>query len=406
MMSVHKAKGMEFPVVILADITAKIRAPRPSRYIDGASSLCAVPLAGCAPLDLQERGELELARDRAEGIRVAYVASTRARDLLVVPTIGDDPRQAWDSVENWWLRPLYDAVYPAPEQRQKPEKPPACPKFGKDSVLVRPPNLTVDVRDTVWPGFHHFAESVTEDKGYGVTWWDPRALKLNVPQSFGIHQEELLKKSDDPEVLKNDLENYENWRRRWDVVRQRAIQPSVVFRTVTAQARKDGDPTESPLDVQVIELTRDSERPSGARFGALVHTTLAAVPLGADETQIRQITSLYARVLGANDLETNAAAVAIQTALAHPLMARARKAFARGKCRRETPITVTLSDGTLVEGVLDLAFLERDAWTVVDFKTDQELEQKLEHYKRQVKLYATSIQRVTNQPCSCVLLQL
>jgi ATP-dependent exoDNAse (exonuclease V) beta subunit len=94
MMSVHKAKGLEFPVVILADITAKICQSRTSRYIDASASLCAVPLAGCAPLDLQEHSELELARDRGEGVRLVYVAATRARELLVVPTIGDDPRQS------------------------------------------------------------------------------------------------------------------------------------------------------------------------------------------------------------------------------------------------------------------------------------------------------------------------
>lgn len=406
MMSVHKAKGLEFPVVILADITAKICAPRPSRYIDGASSLCAVPLAGCAPLDLQERVEMELGRDRAEGIRLAYVASTRARELLVVPTIGDDPRQSWDSIENFWVRPLYDAVYPAPEHRQKPEKPPACPKFGKDSVLARPPDLTVDERDTVWPGLHRFADPVMEGTDYGVTWWDPRALTLNVLQSFGIRQEQLLKESDNPQVLKNDLENYQNWQARWDDVKKRAAQPSVVFHTATAQARSQADPAEAPQDVQVIELPRDPGRPAGARFGALVHTTLAVVPLDADATQIQQITSLYARVLGASENESNAAAVAIQTAFAHPLVARAREAFEQGECRRETPITVTLSDGTLVEGVLDLAFFEGDAWTVVDFKTDRELEQELEHYKRQVSFYAASIRRATSQPCDCVLFRL
>ena len=45
-----------------------------------------------------------------------------------------------------------------------------------------------------------------------MAWWDPRALTLNVPQSFGIRQEELLKESDDPEVLKKDLETYKSWR--------------------------------------------------------------------------------------------------------------------------------------------------------------------------------------------------
>jgi ATP-dependent helicase/nuclease subunit A len=369
-----------------------------------SSSLCAVPIAGCAPLDLQERGELELARDRAEGVRLAYVAATRARELLVVPTIGDDPRESWDSVENWWVRPLYDAVYPEAENRQKAGKPPACPKFGKDSVLVRPPDLTVDEKDTVWPGLHRFQELGTKDNSYGVAWWDPRALTLNVPQSFGIRQEELLKESDDPEVLKNDLKSYESWQTRWDNVRQVAAKPGVIFRTATAEARNDFDLGEPECDVEVIELPRDAERPAGARFGALVHATLAAVPLDANADQVQQIAVLYARVLGADKRETAAAAAAVRSALAHPLMVRARDALAQGGCRRETPITLTLGDGILVEGVLDLAFLEKSAWTVVDFKTDRELEKELEHYKRQVGLYALSIERATGQPCGRILM--
>jgi ATP-dependent helicase/nuclease subunit A len=405
MMSVHKAKGLEFPVVILADITAKICQSHPSRHIEASSSLCAIPLAGCAPLDLLERGELELARDRAEGVRLAYVAATRARELLVVPTIGDDPRQSWDSVENWWVRPLYDAVYPEPDKRQEAGKHPACPKFGKDSVLIRPPDLTIDENDTVWPGLHRFEEPKAKDKNYGVTWWDPRALTLNVPQSFGIRQEELLKESKDPEILKTDLESYQKWQSRWEKVRQGAAQPGVIFCTATAQARNESDLGVPYPDVQVIELPRDPTRPAGARFGALVHATLAAVPLDGNADEVRQIAALYARVLGAEERETAAAAAAVQSALAHPIMVPARDALAQGRCRRETPITLKLSDGSLVEGVLDLAFLERDAWTVVDFKTDRELEKELEHYKRQVGLYALSIERATGQPSGGILMR-
>jgi ATP-dependent helicase/nuclease subunit A len=405
MMSVHKAKGLEFPVVILTDITAKSCHPHPSRHIDASSSLCAVPLAGCTPLDLQERGELELARDQAEGIRLAYVAATRARELLVVPTIGDDPRQSWDSVANWWVRPLYDAVYPEAERRQRVEKPPACPQFGKDSVLVRPPDLPVDEQDNVWPGLHQFDEPETPDKGYGVAWWDPRALTLRVPQSFGIRQEELLKESDDRGILERDLASYNSWKTRLDNVRQRAAQPGVIFCTATAQSRNDSDLGEPNRDVQVIELPRDPERPAGARFGALVHATLAEAPLNADADQVQQIAALYARVLGADERETAAAVAAVQSALTHPLMARAREAFAQQRCRRETPITLTLADGSLVEGILDLAFLEKDAWTVVDFKTDRELEKELEHYRRQVGLYALSIERATGLPCGGVLMR-
>ena len=59
--------------------------------------------------------------------------------------------------------------------------------------------------------------------------------------------------------------------------------------------------------------------------------------------------------------------------LSHDLLARARRADARGACRRETPVTLTLDDGTLVEGVVDLAFEEDGAWIVVDYKTDREI---------------------------------
>lgn len=333
------------------------------------------------------------------------MASTRARELLIVPTIGDDPRQSWDSVANWWVRPLYDAVYPEAEDRQKAAKPLACPQFGKDSVLVRPPDLTVDEKDTVWPGLHRFGELATKNKGYRVVWWDPRALTLNVPQSFGIRQEELLKKSENPEVLKNDLETYRTWQTRWDDVRQRAAQPGVIFRTATAQARSEFDLGEPGSDVEVIELPRDPDRPSGPRFGALVHATLAAVRLDANADQVRQIAALYARILGADDTENAAAAAAVRSALTHPLMVRARVALVQGRCRRETPITLTLADGTLVEGVLDLAFQEKDAWTVVDFKTDRELEKELAHYKRQVGLYTLSVRRSTGQICEGVLMR-
>lgn len=41
-------------------------------------------LGGAMPIELLEAGDLEMKRDRAEANRVAYVAATRARDLLVV----------------------------------------------------------------------------------------------------------------------------------------------------------------------------------------------------------------------------------------------------------------------------------------------------------------------------------
>jgi len=88
-------------------------------------------------------------------------------------------------------------------------------------------------------------------------------------------------------------------------------------------------------------------------------------------------------------------------------MVRARTAEARGACRRETAVTYTLPDATLVEGVVDLAFEEQGVWTVVDYKTDRELAAKGEdRYRRQVALYASAIAQATGRPASAVLIRL
>jgi len=69
-------------------------------------------------------------------------------------------------------------------------------------------------------------------------------------------------------------------------------------------------------------------------------------------------------------------------------------------------VTIRESDGTLIEGVVDLAFEEAGGWTVVDFKTDSEIVTAVATYRRQVALYASVIEKATGRPAAAVLLQL
>jgi len=67
---------------------------------------------------------------------------------------------------------------------------------------------------------------------------------------------------------------------------------------------------------------------------------------------------------------------------------------------------MTDSSGTLIEGIVDLAFEEAGRWMVVDFKTDVDLRQRQSDYARQVRLYADAIAAATGLPADAAILQI
>ena len=431
-MTVHRAKGLEFPVVILADPTCKLHRKTADRFIDPKSRLCALRLAGWSPLDLLDHKQEEVDRDREEGIRLAYVAATRARDLLVVPAVGDGPP------DGGWLSPLHPAIYPPLETRRTPRDAPGCPTFELDSVLERPEGDPA-TRDTVAPGLHSFEihdadarDGASPERGNvvafpgtlppasggaprasscSVVWWDPKRLTLDVEAHFGIRQEELLSKNTPNHVVEEDLQRYRVWRRRRDEAVTRGATPSLVVTTATERAAATTAPSAGAAAVEVLELERESARPAGKRFGSLVHAVLATVPLGAaadGPAAVDEVARLHGRILGATEDEVTAAATVALRTLAHPLLSRARDALERGDCRREVPVTMRTDDGTVVEGVVDITFREAHGWTVVDYKTDRELEESdgaLDVYRQQVALYAAMIAKATGEPATPVLLR-
>jgi ATP-dependent exoDNAse (exonuclease V) beta subunit len=342
----------------------------------------------------------EHARDVAEGVRVAYVAATRARDLLVVPAIGDDatPGTGPQMAVEWWVAPLHRAMYPPEERRRKPSLARQCPKFGIDSVLVRPDGDPAD--DTnVRPGAHGFGFG---DKAYSVVWWDPRVLELGKAPSFSLRQEHLLKEVD-TNVVEQDVRSYTSWSDQHRKTLETGRRPTL--NVLTASERARGEPKFEVGDVSLVEISV-GPRPFGPRFGSLVHVVLATCPLDGTVEQIRSSAQLHGRILGALAEEIEAAATTVVAALRHPLMERARNAAACAACYREIPVTLREDDGSLVEGLADLAFRENGKWIVVDFKTDQELGGAMERYRRQVAIYATAISKATSSSSDAFLFRL
>ncbi len=396
-MTAHRAKGLEFPVVVLADITARLGAQATNRYVDASRGLCALRLGGVAPWDLVENEELERKRDEAEGVRLVYVAATRARDLVIVPAVGDEPRFPAAS----WVGPIHKVIAPAAGAGPLAEEAPGCPPFGEDTVLARPAGL-LPTPNTVRPGLYRLPENEPSGQTHAVVWWDVRLLDIEREPAFGVRREDMLRKDAPVGTVEEDLERYRQWARERPADRERGAKPLYAMQTVTERAESMVD---EPANVVIAEVPREPGRPTGSRFGEVVHSVLSQVPLSSDWATIEATAVLSGRLFGATDVEIRAAARAVQAALEHPILVRARTAESRGECRRETPVSLMAEDGTLIEGIVDLAFREAPRWTVVDFKTDREIVRAGPVYARQVSLYAVAITRSTAEPCEAILLR-
>jgi ATP-dependent exoDNAse (exonuclease V) beta subunit len=406
MMTVHRAKGLEFPIVILADPTCNATSARPQRHVDPDRRLWAESICGAAPVELLEAAEEELRRDADEAVRVAYVAATRARDLLVIPGIGD--LGAEDEMASGWLDALNPAIYPTDGRRGSAVPAPGCPAFGEETTVGRPAAARL-TREPIRPGMH----AAPLEGGPAIVWWDPSRLKLGVQEEVGLRQSRILEADEGGVVAEESRLAHD----RWAEGRTAAIAAGSVA-TLTAAPIKAlalaaigagaAARAADARSVAIESVEIDPARPAGTRFGTLVHAVLAAIDLDAGPAAIAAATRTQARLIDATAEEIAAAAVAVERALAHPLLRRAAQAERAGGLRRETPVVLRLDDGSLAEGVIDLAFRDEGGdgarWTVVDFKTDRDLSQRRDAYEMQVALYARAIATATGEAARAVLL--
>jgi ATP-dependent helicase/nuclease subunit A len=412
-MTVHKAKGLEFPVVVLVDITAK-DAREPSRWVNQSSGLSAMRLAGCTPIEVQEHADEETRIEKEEAARVLYVAATRARDLLVVCGVADVPYEGW-------LATLNPVLYPEEGRSFSPltKQPGGCPLFGEDNVVGRPQN-SFRQKGSVSPGLHR--PQVGEHQ---VVWWDPSILPRGSQGRTSTRLTEFLKEDDNKFRSEEGIRVHEEWQTQRKTVRQLAGKPEWTVVTATelagsAEGLEGSGSGTSELNIDKVsdvaalpEVTVESieidfSRPHGKRFGMLVHAVLSVVALDSARTAVEEAARVHGRILGATEAEVAAVTETVSRALACPLMRRAAAAANNGLCRREVSIALKLENRVMVEGVVDLAFQESmpdGPWTVIDYKTDFEVKGKLEEYRDQVSLYALAISRATGLETRPVLLR-
>jgi ATP-dependent helicase/nuclease subunit A len=151
-MTVHGAKGLEAPVVILPDTTSKAKgmgpALMPVTLDDGAEGwlMC----LGRKEEDAPAAAAARAARDQRaleESLRLLYVALTRARDRVIVMGRGLSNKKEGFEDGSWWsvltetFERLAPQVYDIDDDRRRFGHDPEVP--GRGAAVVAPPAIPI-----------------------------------------------------------------------------------------------------------------------------------------------------------------------------------------------------------------------------------------------------------------------
>ena len=377
-MTVHRAKGLEFPVVILADIGANIAAQTPSRYVDPERGLCAVRLAGWSPWDLLDHEEDELARDAPRACasptwpRRARATCSWSRRWATIRSRADGRRRATAGSSRSSAPSIRR---PSGGGRPRPRRLSGLrggQRAGRDRIATRraattcSPGLHVLRRD----GRRRYPRRVVGSAGARPR----RAAALRHPPPGPDRGRRA------PSVLEADRRELSGLAARaGGGARAGRAAHAFAVRTVdrVGAARRPRSRTRrSPEVERVVDAASRGPATRRARASARSCTPSwprCALDAGRDAiAEMAEPPGAHPRRAGRRGRRRRRPSSRPRSP--HPLMARAREAWrARPVPSRDADHRGREPDGAILEGVLDLAFEEDDGWTVVDFKTQAEM---------------------------------
>jgi ATP-dependent exoDNAse (exonuclease V) beta subunit len=346
MLTIHKAKGLEFPVTVLADLSAG-DTKRDAMVVDREARRMEFRI-GADARGLETSGygdlsELEREQRRAERLRLLYVGMTRARDALIVPWFvkgGDDGAAG-----------LLEHLAGARERAGEPVR------------------------------------SLADAGGRPVVVFDAGALDLGRPPKKPLRIDAERAGEIDPASTRAFVE-LQTWKARNAGLPERLHRPAEI-RTPS------GTEEEAPTRGQRPEARAGAA--SGLKFGSLVHDVMERMDF-ANPTGAGAVALALARTAGLDPSAAEQAADLVARALASPVM---RRTVASPVVLREIPFCV-VSGAETVEGRMDLVFEESGGLVVVDYKTDvlpaEGAAALVERYRAQAEAYADSLARAVGKP--------
>ena len=360
LMNLHKAKGLEAKVVVLADPSGE-REFEIDRHIERTHEghargwFCVTrkderntsrPLA--RPLEWDRKEAAERSFENAEVVRLLYVAATRAGEELVIARHPSKPgKSPWHFFDGW-----LDA------HGERLELGPAAP----------PERESLDVAPT------EMAAAVTASDS---------TRAASAAESYGFVSVTGLVKG------------------------PTATDPSGVEPAVTVGVEGNGEPRDGHIP-PLAPLRPGSTGPGGYEWGSAVHGVLEAAARGATGDRLRAIArslllELDRPARGGDPTELITLLTTVECVRASDLWSRAGRASRR---LSEIPFALALegeADPPMwLEGVVDLAFREPAGWVLVDYKTDRgddpQFDTRRLAYHEQLRRYGAAWERLTGEP--------
>ncbi|MBQ9195599.1 MAG: UvrD-helicase domain-containing protein [Clostridia bacterium] len=370
-MTLHKSKGLEFPVVILMELARHFRMPGDGEILrcdaeqglalkrcDVEQRITGHTAAGRA-LEYKRRREI-----RAEEARLLYVDMTRAREQLILlasPRNLENDRLAWSLPEGDYAAGQASCMLDWIGQAVNPGL-----QSGQDTAYIAPNGSQWDLQ---WHNGADFKQHL------------PPEASFVIPDGLGKVDKDFL--STPPER------------------RHRVLKISV---TSLLRGGILGDDEEETIESKRRELHLDTlpqevpnfmleKKPGAADRGTATHKALCALdmerPIAPQlDTMVSQgaMTQEERRLIRESDIDRF---------YRSSLGLRVRAA---STVKREWSFCIMEGD-LLVQGVLDLCFQEDGAWVLVDYKTDRCPAEELPGmYGDQLRWYARALRDITKAP--------
>ena len=459
LMTIHKSKGLEFPVVFLSGVQKGFNMMdlRSELLIDKNAGL---GLKGYFP-DIRVSfptmpwfyiKDVKEAALKAEEERILYVALTRARDKLIMTgyfkgfknakgklsTLGELIKNA-ASVEGQqlptdiitqantyldWLimgfarhldggNPLRVAIeYEGPTYFDLPDKKCRIKVEVHDGSLYGDLDYKADIDETTINKVRELKavnavelpQEIEDRFNYSYPYSDAtrRTAKISVS--------ELKRRFQERELEAGTIDTLNEPIVTVDTGAKRAVSDAILGQAIKLDIRNADDLANSVFGRKPQALQSEEDVLTGAQWGTLMHEAMQWLPL-AQYTQVSLTKELDTLVTKGTFTEEERNLLS-DTSLYKFFSSDLGKRLINAKrIERELPFSMlfegkrvydTLEDGEdlFLQGIIDTAFEENGEWILVDYKTDRVKsgEDLIKRYKIQMDLYKEALQRLTGMP--------